>query len=106
MTNTPAGALSPNNGVTNSIYTVVNSLIAQYSLATAGTNYLALVIGSYGTNCALIYPGWASNFVVQTSVGVSPPLWTPLNAGSTTISNCNVVFLTGANTCAFFRLSQ
>jgi phospholipase C len=96
----------PNTPAPNPIYMVINNLIAQYSLATADTNSLALTIGAYGTTCALIYPGWASNYVVQTSISLNPPVWIPLNAAIATISNCNVVILPETNTAAYFRLSQ
>jgi len=89
-----------------SIYDVVRQLIAQNSLATAGTNFLALTVGAYGGSCALIYPGWASNFVVQSSATLNPPLWTPLNAPMTVVSNCNVILLPATNPGAFFQLSQ
>ena len=89
-----------------SIYTVVDDLIAQNSLATAGTNFLALTIGSFTTNCAVIYPGWASNFVLETSVTLNPPVWTAYNGTCTTVSNCNVVVLPSTNAGQYFRLRQ
>jgi hypothetical protein len=112
-TNGTAGAGSTGHGTNNppgtsisSISDLVNYLIAQNSLATAGTNNLTLTIGSFGTNCALIYPGWASHFVVQSSGNYGPLSWAPLGAAAATVSNCNVVIFPLTNTAQFFRLSQ
>lgn len=100
------GTGSHTNSPINSISALVNYLIAQNSLATAGTNSLALVIGAYGTNCALIYPGWASNFVLESSATLSPPAWTSPGAMINTVSNCNVAILPDTNTAQYFRLRQ
>ncbi len=89
-----------------SIGDLVNALIAQNSLAIADTNSLALTIGSYGTDCAIIFPGWASNYVVESSADLGQPTWTQLNATTTTVSNCNVIILPETNTGAYFRLRQ
>ncbi|HEX4349354.1 MAG TPA: hypothetical protein VH251_03160, partial [Verrucomicrobiae bacterium] len=99
---------SPNPAapVIGSIGDLVNALIAQNSLAAADTNSLALTIGSYGTNCALIFPGWASNYVVESSADLGQPAWTQLNATTMTVSNCNVMILPVTNTGAYFRLRQ
>jgi phospholipase C len=92
--------------VIGSIQDLVNALIAENSLAIADTNVLALTIGSYGTNCALIFPGWASNYVVESSADLGQSGWTQLNAMTTTVSNCNVIILPETNTDAYFRLRQ
>jgi hypothetical protein len=63
-------------------------------------------MGAFGTNCALIYPGWASNFVVQSSGTLAPVSWIPLAATTTTGSTCNVMILPVTNSGQFFRLSQ
>ena len=90
--------------VINSINDLIAHLIAQYSLTTAGTNALALTVGTYGNSCALIYPGWASNYVVESSVNLDLASWTQLNATITMVSNCNVIILSETNVCGFFRL--
>ena len=90
--------------VINSINDLIAHLIAQYSLAAAGTNALALTVGTYGGSCALIYPGWASNYVVESSVNLDLASWTQLNATITMVSNCNVIILPETNVCGFFRL--
>ena len=102
----PADAITlpPLTGI-NSITDEVNALIANNGLATAGTNNLALVIGAYGTNCALIYPGWASNYVVESSLNLAPP-WNPLGATGSVVSNCDVIILPETNTMRFFRLRK
>ncbi len=93
--------LAPASG---SIYDVVNNLIAQNTLAMLNTNSPVLNVGAYGGTCALIYPGWASNYVVESSASLAPASWTPLNLVSTVISNCNVIILPATNPGAFFRL--
>jgi len=107
-TNSPPSTTSTNSAapVISSIGDLVNALIAQNSLAIADTNALALTIGSYGTNCAIIFPGWASNYVLESSAGLGQPTWTQLNAATTTVSNCNVIILPETNTGAYFRLRQ
>jgi phospholipase C len=101
ITNTPGAG-----PVINSISDEVNYLIAQKSLAIAGTNNLGITLGMFGTNCALIYPGWASNFVVESSATLAPPVWTPASGAVTTVSNCNVVILPSSSGGQFFRLRQ
>jgi hypothetical protein len=102
LTEVPTSYLS--GPVINSINDLVNHLIAQYFLTTADTNALALTFGSFGSSCALIYPGWASNYVVESSVNLDPASWRQLNATLTTVSNCNVIILPETNVCGFFRL--
>lgn len=104
LTEVPANYFT--DTVINSINDLVNYLIAQNSLATAGTNALALNVGSYGGSCALIYPGWASNCVVESSANLDPASWTQLNATLTTVGNCNVIILPETNACGFFRLRR
>jgi len=94
----------PTNPPISSIYDVINQTIAQNLLATASTNFLPLNIGCFGTNCALIYPGWASNYVLESSVNLSPAVWTPINATLTVVSNCDVIILPDTNASKFFRL--
>ena len=106
FTNSPSTSPNPTNAPISSISDLVKQIIAQNSLATAGTNYLALTIGAFRTNCALIYPGWASNFVVESSGILSPPSWTQIDATSVTVSNCKVVILPSTNDGQFFRLRQ
>jgi hypothetical protein len=101
LTEVPTNYLS--GPVINSINDLVNHLIAQNSL-TAGTNYLLLNVGSYGSSFALVYPGWASNYVVESSVNLDPASWTQLNATITRVGNCNVIILPETNVCGFFRL--
>ncbi len=92
------------NPVIGSINDQVNYLIAHNSLATAGTNSLAITFGSYGGNCALIYPGWASNYLAESCADLASGSWTPLNTTPSAVSNCNVIILPETNTGCFFRL--
>jgi len=107
LTNNATGSPVTTNTTTTvitSITNVVNALISQYALSTASTNSLALTMGAFGTNCALIYPGWASNYVVETTTSLTPPAWTTVPISATTISNCNVVIMPEATPGAYFRL--
>ena len=90
--------------VIRSINDWVTDYIAQNALATAGTNSLLLSTGSYGGSCALIYPGWASNYVVESSPNLKQASWTVLNATPNIVSNCNVIFFPETNAGRFFRL--
>src|ERR1019366_2485163 len=100
-------AIGPSSEVViGSIYDVINQLIAQQSLAAADTNSPALTIGAYATNCALIYPGWASNYMIEYSTNFAPPIWQPLNVTPTVISNFDVIILPDTNTGEFFRLRR
>jgi len=66
-----------------------------------------LLIGTYGANCALVYPGWASNYAVEFSPSLQSPTWTTnLPATIITVSNFNVVILPQTNTSGYFRLRQ
>ena len=89
-----------------SIYGVVQQLILQNSPMLTNTNSLALTIGAYGTNFALVYPGWASNYMVEFSMGIKPSTWIPLNATVTVVSNFEVIILPETNAGEFFRLRQ
>jgi len=104
-TNNPANPT--NHAATGSIYTVADQLVAQNPAAAASTNSLALLIGTYGTNCALVYPGWASNYVVEFSPSLRLPVWTTnLPATLITVSNFNVLILPQTNSSGYFRLRQ
>jgi phospholipase C len=98
--------LSHTNPVISSIYDIVNQLIAQNPLAATETNSLALTIGAYGTNCALIYPGWASACMIEFSTNLTPPVWQPLSATPTVISNFEVIILPDTDAGEWFRLRR
>jgi hypothetical protein len=68
------------------------------------TNCPMLAIGCVGGNLALVYPGWASNYVVEISANSNPGLWTTLSCAPTNINNCNAVVLPITIPGAFFRL--
>ncbi|HEX9045485.1 MAG TPA: alkaline phosphatase family protein [Verrucomicrobiae bacterium] len=89
-----------------SINNAVNSYIAQNPLPPASTNPPALAITAYGTNCALIYPGWASNCVVEYKSALNAGTWTQLPAPTLSISNYDVVILPETNAGQYFRLRQ
>ena len=100
-TNTPVG---PTNQPVTSIYDVVNQLIARNAGAPAGSNLLTLAIGAFATNYALVYPGWASNYVLEYNPSLTTTGWTQPSAGAATISNFNVIILPETNAAGFFRL--
>ncbi|MEI8288939.1 MAG: alkaline phosphatase family protein [Verrucomicrobiota bacterium] len=100
-TNMPA---SPTNQPIVSISDVVNQLIAQNASASSGTNFLTLAIGASATNYALVYPGWASNYVLEFNASLTTTGWVQPNAVATTISNFNVIILPETNAAGFFRL--
>jgi hypothetical protein len=87
------------------IYNKINDLIAGLSAGgPPDTNSLMLTVGCVGGNLALVYPGWASNYVVETSANSNPGLWTTLGCAPTNINDCNAVVVPLTNLSAFFRL--
>ena len=103
-TNNASPNVPPPAPVIGSINDMVSQCIAQNSLATAGTNSLPLNLCAYGGDCALVYPGWASNYVAESSMKLNPAVWNPLNAALTVVSNCNVITFPATNAVGFFRL--
>jgi hypothetical protein len=85
---------------------MVNQTIAQNSLATSPTNSLVLTVAAYANQLALIYPAWASNYMLESAASLAPTTWSPLNAPLSLVSNCNVVILPATNRAGFFRLHQ
>jgi hypothetical protein len=67
----------------------------------------ALGIALSGTNVVLSWPLWASNFLLQSASGGTPPLvpWSNSPA-SVTATTSNFVTLPLTNTVEFFRLDQ
>jgi len=96
----------PSGPVIGSITDLVNYLITQLSPPTAATNPVTLYAGAFGGNCALLYPAWASKYVVESSAAVLPPNWQQLNSSPTIVSNWNVVIVPATNVSGFFRLRQ
>jgi len=95
--------------VIGSINDMVNYLIAQNSPptpVTPATNLATLYVGTFGGSCALIYPAWATNYVVESSATVLSTNWQLLNVSPTIVSNWNVVIVPATNVCGFFRLSK
>jgi len=92
-------------GIT-SLNDMVNQTIAQNSLATSPTNSLVLTVAAYANQLALIYPAWASNYMLESAASLAPTTWSPLNAPLSLVSNCNVVILPATNRAGFFRLHQ
>ena len=92
--------------VIGSINDLVNYLITQISPPAAVTNPVTLYAGAFGGSCALIYPAWATNYMVEASATLRPPNWQQLNLSPTIVSNWNVVIVPATNECGFFRLQQ
>ncbi len=105
-TNTSPGTNGSTTPTITSINDAINQAIAHNSLATAGTNSLPLTLCAFGGSCALIYPGWASNYLAESSVTLNPPAWMPVTATLTVVSNCNVIILPATNAVGFFQLRQ
>ena len=68
------------------------------------TNFLAVVGVPYGTNYMVIYPHWASNYVVEFSSSLKPNSWVAVNTASNVIGNYLVVPLPLTPSNGFFRL--
>ena len=103
-TNTPPVSTNSPAGPTNSITNVVNQLIIQNHSVSPGTNLLMLSIGAFATNYALVYPGWASNYVLEFNSSLTTTGWIQPAAAAIIISNFNVIILPETNAAGYFRL--
>jgi hypothetical protein len=83
----------------------VSALLANIVPAPS-TNPPPLFATTAGQNLILVYPAWASNYVVQASPVFGPGNWSPLSATMNVVSNYAVVSTPMTSTNAFFRLQQ
>jgi hypothetical protein len=95
----PVGPLLP--VLTNS--PALTGLLASLP-ATADTNAPPLFTASLSTNSVLIYPAWASNYVIEFSPALGPGSWSLLDAAVYLFSNYFVVGLPQSFSNMFFRL--
>ncbi len=66
-----------------------------------------LTIGKEGPDVVLSWPGWATNFALQTAGDVSPAGgWTNTSETPALINGINTVTLPGSRNTTFYRLSQ
>jgi hypothetical protein len=83
----------------------VTSLIASLP-STPNTNALTLFATAFSTNSVLIYPAWASNFVIEFSPSLEPNSWTQLNAPVDLLDSYLVLGLPQTPSNLFFRLRR
>jgi hypothetical protein len=99
------GLITVTNPPPYTINDKVNDLIAGFPTnEPPDTNALMLTVACVGGNLALVYQGWASNCVIETSANFNSGSWAALSCMPTNINNYNVVFLPATNPGAFFRL--
>lgn len=102
----PDGPDTKSGPVINSINDLISYFISQNAAPATNAAPPIVTIESFGTNCALFYPGWATNYVVESTTQLTPAVWSPAGASATIISNWTVVVLPQTNTSQFFRLHQ
>jgi hypothetical protein len=102
-TDTAPPVIPPPPVMTNSA-SVTDTLASLPSIP--GTNSLPLLATTYSTNVVLIYPAWASNFVIETSPSLAAGSWLELNAPLNLLGNYLVVGLPAPSSNMYFRLRQ
>ena len=83
---------------------VLNTLAALAFIP--GTNSPPLFATTFSSNVVLIYPAWASNFLIESSSSMAPGSWSQLNATVNLLGNYLLVGLPETSSNIFFRLRK
>jgi phospholipase C len=97
--------LVPPSAVTMATSSGIASLMAAIPV-TPATSSLPFYATTYNSNMVLLYPGWASNYIVQASSTLAPGSWSPVPVNVTNIGNYAAATMSCSNNAMFFRLRR
>lgn len=108
VTNVPPPAVitDPPPPPAYTITNVINAIIANNLAFPPPSNLPVLSVGYLDGSCALVYPDWASNYVIESRANLVSGSWTTFSASPMDISNFDVVVLPATNAAGYFRLRQ